>query len=143
MDPVTAVGFAASIATLLVIVVDVSKTLYSIQAKVKNAPEDLRRFAGQFQTSEKLLKEIEARLVGSLNIPLSLRQIWQSVATQIEGDVKKLREVTSKLLRQLDESKIMRLRINAFFKEEVIEKYHRQVSTHHEMLKLVILLVTE
>ena len=143
MDPITAVGFGASIATLLAIVIDVFKTLHSIQAKVKNASQDVRRFASQFETSEKLLKEIEARSVESMNIPLGLQQIWQSVATQIEDDMKELQKVVSKFCRQQDESKVMRLRINIFFKKENVEKYQRQVSMHHEMLKLVISLVSE
>ena len=149
MDPVTAVSLAASVVTLGVLVLDCSKTLYTIGKKVKDAPEAVHRLTRQLQTSRDLLATIEGRLndQDGQAIPSDLQQICKSILDQIGPELEDFKRATAGLLKRLDEpsksSKKIRLRFHALYKEGTIEEHDRRMTGHHERLKVVLLLINK
>ena len=153
MDPASAavasVGFAASLATLVAVVVDSTKTLYNLQSQLRNAPENAQRLYRQLQFLEQLLRQIEAKSASleAQNVPQELQEIWKSIVGELERDMNNFRNGASKLLQQLKvpslSTKMVRLRIKTFLREDGVEKFAHRITLQQETLKLVLLLIDE
>ncbi|MCJ1251001.1 hypothetical protein MMC30_008232 [Trapelia coarctata] len=153
MDPasvvITFVGFAASISTLGAAVIDSSRTLYNLQAQLKNAPDDVHRLLRQLRIFETLLGEIQIRSqeYGNLVVPEPLQEIWRSSAAQIEDDVHGFAKILAGLQRRMTgpriSSTLIRLRLVKFFYDEDIARFERHLSNHYQTLKIIQLFISD
>lgn len=149
MDPVTIVGFAASLATLAAVLVDSSKTLYNLRDKLHDAPDDVRRLVRQFKIFEGLLEGIQARIQEheDLGLRQGLQELWEGSAEQMHRDMEDFKVIVSRLHRLLEgptiSSKLIRLRIRHFFNEDTVAKYQRQISAHIETLTMIQIFISE
>ena len=153
MDPASVavgfIGFAASLATLVAVVIDTSKTIHDIGSKLRHAPEDVERLFLDFEVFRGLLEEILIRVEehGDTNTPQRLRDLWATSATQMKKDVDGFKSTILKLSGLLDRgsssSAFVRLRIRHVFSEAAVAKYRRQIYEHHGVLTLVQTLMSE
>ena len=153
MDPASAavafVGFAASLATLVAVVIDTSKTIYNLGSKLRHAPKDVERLLFEFEIFGGLLKEIRSRAEehGDANTPPGLRELWAVSASQMQNDMENFQSVILKLSVLLkgtiSSSALVRLRIRSLFSESAVTRYRQQITAHHGILTLVQSLMSE
>jgi hypothetical protein len=153
MDPASAavafVGFSASVVTLCGLVAESTRTLYELQDKVRNAPEELRRILTTFQSLEILLVEVQ-RLssdVGVTNTPSHLKEAWMSAVRPLESDVVSFRGWLFhhfKIDRDEDLGKKQGVgrRVRVFFAEERIKTFYRTITLHIAQLSILYQLIS-
>jgi hypothetical protein len=151
MDPASAtiasIGLAASLTTLLGLVVDSSKTLYDLQRKLRQAPEGIVRLQQDLRSFQDLLLEIKTRVdqYEFVGLPQSFRVLWENFALHMKLDLENFKATISKYNDQLDSPvrKKGRLLVGHVLEENTIEEYRRRIFGHIGSLSLVQALINE
>ncbi|MCJ1388436.1 hypothetical protein MMC18_001283 [Xylographa bjoerkii] len=147
MDPasaaITFVGFAASLATFVAVVVDSAKTLSNLQQQLRDAPKNVARLVERFEILQNLLQEVQAVSIahGENELPESLRKIWKASAAQLKDDIENFRVLIARLEQTLNNSKgssvKLRLRTRDFFSESKVSEFEKRLSIHFGTLQLI------
>ena len=147
MDPATAVmasaGFGASLATLVALVIDISKTTRDLARKLRYAPKNVERLIYDFEIFSSLLKEIQTAVKedGETNTPRRLRKLWAASAAQMQNDMEEFQSVVSRLSNLMHEksssSALMRLRIRHLSSEAIVTRYQQRMSVHLRTMTMV------
>lgn len=147
MDPVSAavaaVGFAASLATLVGLVTESSRVLHNLWDKVRDTPKDVERLLDIVRVTESLVKEIAGLIFeGSEDVPAMLQEIWNARAGLMLVDMRGLGQVVLELQNSIESETIsrkhIRTSIRKFFKDDKILSYERKLSKHIETFTLVL-----
>lgn len=144
MDPASAavavVGFSASLATLVGLVINCSRTLYDLQRNLREAPEGILRLQHDLRSLQALLTEIQCRVRkhGEASVPRDFRGLWGSVSTQMERDIAVFMATVSTHSTQLGTPirKRIPIRIRHIFDENTVEAFRRRISRHIEILSI-------
>lgn len=152
MDPVSAsvafVGFAASMTTLVALVVDSSKTLYNVRRKLKNAPEDIRRLSRQLREFECLLSEFQKRMRDhQVEYTASgMEMLFTTAVTTMEKDMDDFQCTVQRLKGPLSAPasprKRLELRIRHVLQEERVQQYQRLIASHVGTLTFLLEMLT-
>ncbi|MCJ1432871.1 hypothetical protein MMC27_002229 [Xylographa pallens] len=147
MDPasavITFVGFAASLAALVAVVVDSAKTLNNLQKQLRAAPDNVKRLVVRFEILQSLLQEVQARsqVHGETEVPEGLRQIWEALAAPLKEDMDTFHVVVAGLEQTLNKSKgsslKFRLRIRDFFSEPKVSEFEQKFQSHLGILQFI------
>ena len=147
MDPasavITFVGFAASLAALVAVVVDSAKTLNNLQQQLRAAPDTVKRLVKRFEVLQNLLQEVQAhsQVHGETEVPEGLRQIWESLAAPLKEDMDTFHVVVASLEQTLNESKgsslKFRLRLRGFFSEPKVSEFEQKFQSHLGTLQVI------
>ena len=110
MDPASAtvvsIGLAASLTTLLGLVVDSSKTLYDLQRKLRHAPKSVLRLQQDLQDYGALLFKIQTRFreKGDIDVPQDWQELWQSFASQMEQEMEDFKAIIARYGQKTESS---------------------------------------
>ncbi|MCJ1397808.1 hypothetical protein MMC11_001004 [Xylographa trunciseda] len=153
MDPasaaITFVGFAASLATLVAVVVDSAKTLNNLQQQLRAAPENVRRLVKRFGILQNLLQVVQAlsQAHGETEVPEGLCQIWEGAAAQLKDDMDAFGTLVARLEQALNSSKgsamKFRLRSRDFFSEPKVTEFEQKFRAHLDTLQLIKACITD
>lgn len=119
MDPITAVGVAATIVQLSQAALSLSKTLYSLGAAISSASDDIRILADELETFSQSLTVL-SRLLDD-------NKSWYSddvylLTAKIIKDCADLYIKIDKMLRKLSGNSTWKLRIKFVYKGSEIQK---------------------
>ena len=151
MDPTSTaiafIGVAASLTTLAALVVDVSKTLFNIHRKVKNAPEGIRRLCLQLDAFQCLLSEAQDIVgdVGPDNATLGVGVVFTTTIEQMLDDLRGFQDSLKKLkglMSQRTSSKDLLLRVRHILREDGVREYQRLICSHVATLTLLLEVLT-
>lgn len=147
MDPASAsvafVGFAASLTTLLALVLDTSTTIYNAQRKFRHAPEDIKRLLTQLVQLEHLLHEVRQQIQDHPDqggAP-GVIALLTSATQHLHADMLSFKRVTQKLNAILyappARKKLLVLRIRLILQTSTVQEYQHLISSHIEVLTLL------
>lgn len=154
MDPASAVvafvGFSASVVTLCGFVVESSRTLYELQDKVRNAPEELRNILATFHNLEVLLTEMQhlSSEVSSMDIPARQKEAWMSTVGTLESDMVSFRGWLFQHFKldvyqhALKKQTGLRRRVQVFFAEDRIKTFQQSITLHTAQLSILYDLIS-
>ncbi|KAK0100294.1 hypothetical protein ONS96_007575 [Cadophora gregata f. sp. sojae] len=146
MDPITGIGLAASLVTLVGLATQGCTKLHELQIRFKNAPKDLHQLVTDSEILKILLGEIEKTSsdIGSAALSPELRSIWRSNECQMRKDLARFMELIKKLQLQVDGgSRIRQLgRMRFAVSDKQILKCRMAFRSHIEMLNFVQSLLT-
>ncbi|MCJ1384631.1 hypothetical protein MMC17_007749 [Xylographa soralifera] len=147
MDPasavITFVGFAASLATLVAVVVDSAKTLNNLQQQLREAPDNVKRLVERFKVLQSLLQGVQAlsQAHGETEVPEGLRQVWDASAASLTEDMEAFHAVVGRLEQALKKSKgypvKFGLRTRGFFSEPKVTEFEQKVHNHLDILQFI------
>lgn len=151
MDPVSAVGFVASLNTLIGVVIGGSKVAASLYTSLKEAPQDVRRLLDNVRSFEFLIVELDKKTKEYLGadrmLPEHLQRFCIDRFKQMEVDFRgfkdQLEHLHSLLAGQTLSKVYVRARIKKVFSENNILKYQAVLSDHRETLTLFFSLLSE
>jgi len=146
MDPAsTAIGLAASLATLSGIVLESIKILYKAQEHFKEAPRDIGRLCWQLKEFESLLKEVRSQMEASYEPRGST--VHALVAQSVQHMQEELGQFHSRVqqLHPILDSHITRrkrfgLRLRHVFTESKVSQYQQLISSYSGTLTLLLTL---
>jgi hypothetical protein len=140
MDPASAavafVGFAASVVTLWGLVIESSRTLYELQYKARNAPDELRKLYTALKGLESMLLEIQRRSpdLGSLGVSVEFKQSWNAAVSLLEMAMTSLQDWMANSFGSLDLERLGRKqllqRMKFFFADKKLEAFRRSIDEH-------------
>jgi len=140
MDPASAavafVGFAASVAALCGLVIEGSRTLYELQDKARNAPDELRKLYTTLKCLESMLLEIQRRSLDldNLSVSIEFRESWKATVSLLETAMESLQEWLSQRFGSLDLERFGRKklpqRMMLFFADKKLEAFRRSIDEH-------------
>ncbi|KAH7417536.1 hypothetical protein BKA64DRAFT_658146 [Cadophora sp. MPI-SDFR-AT-0126] len=141
MDPVTGIGLAASLVTLVGLATQGCTRLHDLQTRFKNAPRDLYQPLSDAETFKILLEEIgkTSNGIGSAILSPELRSIRRSNGCQIRNDLTSFTtELIEKLQLQVNGSARTRIlgRMRFAVSDKQISKCRLAFRSHIEMLNL-------
>lgn len=95
MDPITAVGLAASCLNLVRLAVSSCQSIRTLLSKLKQAPHDIQRLADDAQTLQALLVEVEksGKEAGSLQLSSELQSVWAKTEHKLRDDLESLQQL--------------------------------------------------
>jgi len=138
MDPASAtvafVGFAASLAALVGLVIESAQTNNGFCSKFERAPKELQRFQLAVKQSNCLLALLkdQTNQYADEDLPQDLRDYWLENVVQMHTDYEALEKLALKLQRQFDLSsaskKYIRARIHHFFCSDEISELEARLS---------------
>ena len=133
---ITAVGFAASIVTLLAVVGDSAQTVHDLWKNFKDSPRNLGKLSHIISESEALLREMEtaSEAFERVSIPESLLLRWRSTSANVLQDFEALRSEMKKIVECTKGKELtkrhVRQRIKHFFSDHALERHCKQLSAH-------------
>lgn len=146
MDPVTAtltfVGLGASLITLAAAVGDISKALFELQQKLKNAPKNIMRLQRDLKNLQLLLVAIKNENLDceGINVPQALQDLWNSSFVQLEDDICEFKtKISTFNLSRQD----LKARICHFFAEGTVKESHKRYPAYIQNLMMVQTLMNE
>lgn len=153
MDPASAtvafVGFAASLATLVGLVIESTKTINNFCSKFERAPKELQRFQSTVKQSNcllALLKEQTSQHADE-DLPQNLREYWLENVVQMYTDYKALEKIALKLQGQFDlfsaSKKHVRARVRHFFCSDEISELETRLSAHVAKFHLALTMIAQ
>jgi len=153
MDPASAtvafIGFAASLVSLVGLVIESTKTINSFYSRFERAPNELQRLQSTVKQSScflVLLKE-QTRQIADKDLPQNLREYWLENVVQMYTDYEALNRFALKFQEPLDlfsaSKKHVRARIRHFFCSEEISELEARLSTHVPKFHLALTMVTQ
>ena len=147
MDPASAVisfvGFAASLATLVAVVVDSAKTLHNLQQQLRAAPDNVKRLLERFQNLQNLLQTIQTLSQRHIDteVPEGLRQIWEAAATPLTEYINNFHVVVTRLKQRLNKSRGSSvkfwLRTYDLFSEQKVTGFDKKFQSHLDTLQFI------
>lgn len=151
MDPASAavafVGFGASIGTLLGLVIDGSRTLYEMQARIKEAPEEFSRICDAVKSLECTLNEIlcRSRELDELDVTADIRQSWAITTNHLEVALRSLRGWLNQNFGSSESHAIgqkqFRQRLKLLFADKKIERFYTSVDRSVAQIVLLQVLI--
>jgi len=148
MDPASAsvafIGFAASLTTLVALVLDASTTVYNAQRLFRRAPDDIRRLSTQLIHFERLLREIQEQIQGHSDggVTAEVATLLTSATDQMHADMASFKLVIQKLNAVLSapaaHKKLLALRLRFILQAGMVQEYQRMTSSHIEVLTLLV-----
>jgi len=149
MDPASVIiGFTASLATLVGLVIQSAKTLYEAQSHFKEAPQDIKRLSHQIREFEALLRQVQLQLNVECGSQTSaIRALINISAQRMQDDLKEYDTSFQKLNSILDEPcsnrKLFGRRIRHILTESKVTKYQQLISSYSERLTLFLVLLNK
>ena len=152
MDPASAavafIGVAASLTTLMALVIDSFKTLSNFHRKVKHAPEDIRRLCRQLNAFQCLL-HIAQDLIRDHGPDYAASAVGTVFATAIEhmlDDLRGFKDTVQNLeglMSRSTSSKDLFVRqVRHILKEDAVREYQRLICSHVATLTLLLEMMT-
>lgn len=145
MDPISAVGFAASLVTLLQAVDEGLRGVYRFLRRMKTARKVTENLA---KTVDSLLRIVDylskdTQLCQSTESASKLQEPLQYVRKQLLEILQELKSDVDSLIavgRGSVTGKSVRLGVKKFFMDEQIEQYERCLSKHLQTLDILLIL---
>ena len=99
MDPVTGIGLAASLVTLVGLATQGCTRLHDLRTRFKNAKAELHRLANDVDVLKLLLSEVEktSHDIGSAALSPELRSIWRTNECKLRKDLTSFTEIIDRL----------------------------------------------
>lgn len=151
MDPLSGVlaftGLASSLITLAETVLRISKKLYELHRKFKNAPKKMLELNQDLQNLHTLIQAISTQFIGSeaIDYPTTLRAVCENFIMQLEKDLKELNTTVNKLNTESSYPFGKRLKVQAqqILAESTVNEFRGRISTHMGYLSLVQTLINK
>ncbi|KAH6698318.1 hypothetical protein BKA61DRAFT_682359 [Leptodontidium sp. MPI-SDFR-AT-0119] len=146
MDPVTGIGLAASLVTLISLATQGCTRLHHLQVRYKKAPNELNQLVRDADVFKVLLGEIEksSNDIGSADLSPELCSIWRGNENQMRDDLRSFTELVEKLQLQVNGSAKTRIlgRIRFAVSDKQILRCRLAFRSHIEMLNFIQSLLT-
>jgi len=146
MDPVTGIGLAASLVTLVGLATQGCTRLHDLRTRFKNAKAELHRLANDVEMLKLLLSEVEktSHDIGSAALSPELRSIWRTNECKLRKDLTSFTEIIDRLkIHAEGSSKARKLgRMRFAVSDKQILKSRLAFRGHIEMLNFVQGLLT-
>ena len=100
--------FVASLITLVGAVGKISKALYDLHSKIKDAPKDVMELLDRLQTFQGLLTEVEVQLQdyqGTVPAQDTLRNMWGNKIVRMQQDIQCLDTLITRVQPLLSRNK--------------------------------------
>lgn len=142
MDPASAIiGLAASLTTLVGLVLESAKVLYKAQGHFKDAPQDIRRLCRQMNEFERLLHAVHAQTDTDCSpAAAAIRSVIAASVQHMNDDLQDFIRDVKKLKDVLDtsgsEKKLIRFRLRHIFTESKTARYQGLISSYTATLNL-------
>jgi Zn-dependent oligopeptidase len=153
MDPASAtvafVGFAASLATLVGLVIESAKTINDFCNKFERAPKDLQRFQSIVKQSNSLLTLLKDQTsqYADGDLPQNLLEYWLENVVQMQTDYEALKKIALKLQGHFGlvstSKKHVRARIHHFFCSGEILELETRLSAHVAKFHLALTMIAQ
>lgn len=132
MDPVS---FTASLVTVIGLVTVSSQKIFSLRAKLRNAPKDIEDLLAQLHIFEGLLKELEVQLryhQQNATPEETLQKLWEICFVQMQRDVKSFHDIVSRVEPLLKKSLTSKWLLSArhILGEEEVALYQGKIEIH-------------
>lgn len=143
MDPITGIGLAASLITLVGLATDGCKTIHRLRSGFKHAPAHLQQLETDLNTLQALLTEIErtSRATGTAKLSSELQEVWQTSENRMRQDLQAFKEVVEELQGVPGASpstrKLILSRIRCAISDDKVLRYRLAFKSHIQILNLV------
>lgn len=142
MDPIsTGIGLAASLVTLITLVVSSCEALYDFSKRIQGAGEIVRELNDDLESLQTLFSSIEqsAQLMGMASIGQDLQRLWVVKRERMRQDLESFATLLTGLSRldNSNPSRCSRVKFRTVMSEKTIARYRQKFMEHVNVLGLI------
>ncbi|KAI9735882.1 MAG: hypothetical protein M1834_001347 [Cirrosporium novae-zelandiae] len=148
MDPISVIGFAASIASLSGLVVESIRSIHDIWGKLQNADQDISRLLSAVQDFEAMVELLKSEQdtckTKDKQAEKRIEGLFSARVAEMADDIAKLNLLATELERSLSKKSLtgknLRGRVRKYFSDDKIAYFEERLSRHRQFLFFLLLL---